>query len=220
MRNQTIEAALAKNPHREQLIKHRFFEVVDEKAFSREQAEMVLGQWWHPLHYFPNFLSKLIAVCPQMEMKTAVTHILNQEVGEGDPARAHERFFIQTMTDAGFTKAGVSEADMTPATRRLIDGYQRATDNHLTGLGFLYGTEVADLTMVAKLGKLVRRTTGLKALPWVDIHVKQEPDHVETAGHTVGLRYSDEELATITRGAEEMWQLWVGFFEELRNRVV
>ena len=66
----------------------------------------------------------------------------------------------------------------------------------------------------------MRRTTGLKSLPWVDIHVKQEPDHVETAGHTVGLEYTDAELATITRGAEEMWQLWVGFFEELRNRVV
>ncbi|MBU8899452.1 iron-containing redox enzyme family protein [Corallococcus sp. H22C18031201] len=220
MRNHSIEAALAKNSSREQLIKHRFFEVVDEKTFSVEQAELVLGQWWHPLHYFPTFLGRLIAVCPNLEMKTAVTHILNQEVGEGDVERAHERFFIQTMTDAGMARAAVSEANMTPATQRLLDGYARSTDNYLTGLGFLYGTEVADLTMVAKLGKLVRRTTGLKSLPWVDIHVKQEPDHVQTAGQTVGLTYTDAEMATIVKGAEEMWQLWVGFFEELRNRVV
>lgn len=220
MRNQSIEAALNKNPNREQLLKHRFFQLVDDRALSKEQAETVLGQWWHPMHYFPNFLGKLLAECPQLEMKTAVSHILDQEVGEGNPANAHERLFITTMTDAGLARAAVSEAAMTPATQRLIDGYKRCTDNYLTGLGFLYGTEVADLTMVAKLGKLLRRTTGLKSLPWVDIHVKQEPDHVETASHTVGLQYTDEEMATIVRGAEEIWSLWVGFFDELHNRVV
>ncbi|WP_164000313.1 TenA family transcriptional regulator [Pyxidicoccus caerfyrddinensis] len=219
MRNQSIEAALNKNSNREQLLKHRFFQMVDERALSKDHAETVLGQWWHPMHYFPNFLGRLLAACPQLEMKTAVSHILDQEVGEGDPANAHERLFITTMTDAGLARAAVSEAEMTPATKRLIDGYKRSTDDYLIGLGFLYGTEVADLTMVAKLGKLLRRTTGLKSLPWVDIHVKQEPDHVETAGHTVGLQYTDDEMATIVRGAEEIWTLWVGFFEELHNRV-
>ena len=38
----------------------------------------VLGQWWHPLHYFPTFLSASYLDDARIEMKTAVSRILTR----------------------------------------------------------------------------------------------------------------------------------------------
>jgi hypothetical protein len=60
-------------------------------TLSREQVVIILGQWFHPLHYFPTFLSRLISVSPEIETQTFVSRILWEELGEGDPRRAHEK---------------------------------------------------------------------------------------------------------------------------------
>jgi pyrroloquinoline quinone (PQQ) biosynthesis protein C len=212
-----ITESLEKNPLRQELIHHPFFkEVKTSDTLTRDQVGVFLGQWWHPLHYFPNFLSRTIDVVPVLEMKTAVCKILNQELGEGEPARAHERIYVSTMEEAGFDRATVAEAAPFPETRRLVERYEEASAERLSALGFVYGTEVADLAMVAGIGNAVRRVSGLKRLPWVDIHVQQEPDHVEQATEAIESALGDRELETITKSAEEMWSLWIAFFNRLR----
>jgi hypothetical protein len=176
-----------------------------------------LGQWWHPLHYFPHFLSRTIDVVPMLEMKTAISKILYQELGEGSPERAHERIYISTMVDAGFDAATVSEAAPFEETRRLVQRYKEASAEKLSALGFVYGTEVADLAMVGGIGNAVRRVTGVHDLPWVDIHVLQEPDHVEQVNEAIEPDFSPAEIDQIVASAEEMWQLWTAFFNRLRQ---
>ena len=176
-----ITDKLEENPLRKELIHHPFFRDVKTSALSREQVGIFLGQWWHPLHYFPNFLSRTIDAVPALETKTAVCKILDQELGEGDPAMAHERIYVSTMEQAGFDRATVAEAAPFEETARLVQRYREASAERLSALGFVYGTEVADLAMVAGIGNAVRRVSGLKGLPWVDIHIKQEPDHFEQA---------------------------------------
>ena len=127
-------------------------------------------------------------------MKTAICKILYQELGEGDPARAHERMYISTMEDAGFDRATVSEAPPFEETRRLVQRYEEASAERLSALGFVYGTEVADLAMVAGIGNAVRRVSGLETLPWVDIHILQEPDHVDQANEALEAGFSPEEV--------------------------
>src|SRR4030095_7066322 len=139
-------------------------------VLSKEQIVIILGQWFHPLHYFPTLLSRLISVSPEIETQTFVSRILWEELGEGDPRRAHEKVYIETISDNGFTQEQVAGAPPLNATRRLIEGYKQASMNCLSGLGFLYGTEVVDLSMVATIGELMRRFTGKKSLPWVNIH--------------------------------------------------
>src|SRR4030095_12812109 len=124
---------------------------------SREQVVIILGQWFHPLHYFPTFLSRLISVSPEIETQTYVSRILREELGEGDPNRAHEKVYIETISDEGFAKEQVAGAPPLNATRRLVEGYEQASTNWLSGLGFLYGTEVVDLPMVATIGEMMRR---------------------------------------------------------------
>ncbi|HWX40537.1 MAG TPA: hypothetical protein VN345_05250, partial [Blastocatellia bacterium] len=64
------------------------------------------------------------------------------------------------------------------------------------------------------------KCSGKHALPWVDIHVEQEPDHVETSSRTLMPVFSSEEQARIVSNAKEMWNLWVGFFVELKKLVL
>jgi pyrroloquinoline quinone (PQQ) biosynthesis protein C len=211
-----ISQRLEQNPLRKELIHHPFFKDVKSSDLDRDQVGVFLGQWWHPLHYFPNFLSRTIDVVPALAMKTAICKILYQELGEGDPARAHEQVYISTMAAAGFDRATVAEAPPFEETRRLVQRYREASASLLSALGFVYGTEVADLAMVAGVGNAVRRVSGLERLPWVDIHIEQEPDHVEQATEALDTAFSAHEVAAITASAEEMWRLWIAFFDRLR----
>lgn len=193
-------------------------------TLPKELAAVILGQWFHPLHYFPVFLSRLISVTPNVEAQTYISRILWEELGEGDPQRAHEKIYVQTMVTGGFEKTQFTEAPPLAATRRLVHGYERASSEYLPGLGFLYGTEVVDLQMVATIGALMKRSTGLRTLPWVDIHVAQEPGHVESSTQTLeqsGDRSLDlDEQHRVVTHAEEMWTLWKDFFQSIRQEIL
>ena len=189
-------------------------------TLPKELAVVILGQWFHPLHYFPVFLSRLISVTPGVEAQTYISRILWEELGEGDPDRAHEKIYVETMTGGGFEKTQFTEATPLEATRRLLAGYEKASSDYLSGLGFLYGTEVVDLQMVATIGALMKRSTGLRTLPWVDIHVAQEPGHVESSSQTLDQSLDQNQQDRVVAGAEEMWTLWQDFFKSLRQEIL
>lgn len=219
MIGQRLGENLKNNPLRQKLISHPFFGRIPRTDLTRGQVTVFLGQWWHPLHYFPTFLSRLISVSPRIELKTAISKILFQELGEGDPGRAHENVYVRTMTPLGFSERDLTGSAPLPATARLVAAYADASADLLVGLGFLYGTEVADLAMVSGIGTAVRRLTGAGELEWVDIHVEQEPEHVVRANETLSLEFSPAEEATLVEGAEAMWRHWIAFFDELERRV-
>ena len=193
-------------------------------TLPRELAVIILGQWFHPLHYFPVFLSRLISVTPHLEAQTSISRILWEELGEGEPQRAHEKVYVETMVNGGFEKTQFTEAPPSAATRRLTDGYERSSSEYLSGLGFLYGTETVDLPMVATVGALMKRSTGLHTLPWVDIHVQQEPGHVKSSSQVLDQpgdqSFDQDEQHRIVTSAEEMWTLWKDFFMSIRQEIL
>lgn len=188
-------------------------------TLPRELAVVILGQWFHPLHYFPVFLSRLISVTPNIESQTHISRILWEELGEGDPIRAHEKIYVETMTAGGFEKAQFTESPPLAATQKLLAGYEKASSEYLAGLGFLYGTEVVDLQMVATIGALMKRCTGLRTLPWVDIHIQQEPGHVESSSETLDQSLDHDAQYRVVSSAEEMWMLWTDFFKSIRDDI-
>jgi pyrroloquinoline quinone (PQQ) biosynthesis protein C len=219
MLGQRLQEPLKSHPLRRGLVKHPFFGKVATADLSRAQVAIFLGQWWHPLHYFPEFLARLITVAPDVKVKTAISKILYQELGEGDASRAHEVAYLETMKPLGFPEAELSCAAPLPTTERLVATYAESSASLLPGLGALYGTEVADLAMVSGIGTAVRRLTGAKRLPWVDIHVEQEPEHVVRASDTIGPGFSEAEEAAVLTGAETIWSRWIAFFDELDGAV-
>ena len=73
---------------RKSLIQHPFLLDLRNNSFSTEQMAIILGQWFHPLHHFPVFLAEIIAIAPNLSIQTAISKILWQELGEGDPKRS------------------------------------------------------------------------------------------------------------------------------------
>ena len=69
--------------------------------------------------------------------------------------------------------------------------------------------------MVSGIGTAVRRQTGVKKLPWVDIHVEQEPEHVVRANDTITPGLSEANETAVLAGAEAIWGRWIAFFNEL-----
>lgn len=219
MSKQEIIHVLEKNLLRKELVNHALFQEIGTASLSRGKVAIILGQWWHPLHYFPNFLSKTIAVVPTVEMKTAISTILYQELGESRPEMAHEKIYIDTMLDAGFLLEEISGAHPYKPTEELVAGYERASGDWQRSLGYIYGTEVADLVMVSSIGRAVSKVTDKRFLPWVDIHINQEPDHVEKATAVTQPTLSAEDRHLVIAGAEEIWRLWIAFFNYIRSEV-
>lgn len=215
-----ISDLLAANPVKAELVAYLKQLKQDCGTLAREQVVVILGQWFHPLHYFPTFLSRLISVSPDIETQTFVSRILWEELGEGDPRRAHERVYIETILDGGFTRARVADAPPLEATRRLVEGYEESSSACLSGLGFLYGTEVVDLPMVATIGELMRRCTGKRNLPWVNIHVAQEPGHVVSAEEALKPEFTEAQRREVVGSAERMWTLWIDFFKAIRREIL
>ncbi len=216
MSGKSISEKLSENPVRKQMIHHPFLKEVRNGAqVSRDTVATLLGQWWYPLNYFPTFLSRSISVLPNQDMQTALSKILYQELGEGVPSQSHGKLFITTMADAGFPEEVTTQAPAFEETRRLMDLYEEASYHPLKALGAVYGTEVIDLAMVSGVGQAIRSATGPRELPWVDIHILQEPDHVEQASEAADAGFTAEEEAQITHYAEEMWRRWSGFFDRV-----
>lgn len=211
---------LKKSEHRKALNEHSLIKRMRSEEFNRDQVAAILGQWYHPLHYFPSFVSRFIGITPSLEVKTMMSKIVWQELGEGDTRRAHERIFETTMQDVGFKKEDFIDVAPLNATKKLVDEYEAKSANApLDSLGYVYATEAADLLMVSSIGSSVRRTTGVRELPWVDIHVKQEPDHTDSVDGAVKTDFSPEELDTIVKAAEKMFGLWCDFFSNIEIEV-
>jgi pyrroloquinoline quinone (PQQ) biosynthesis protein C len=206
---------LQSHPLRRNLVDHPIFAKMKSSDISRDWVAVVIGQWWHPLHYFPTYLGQCVASLPDIGSQSAVARILFQETGEGRPSRAHERIYIETMAKAGFAHAEIACARPLPETIRLIADYRHASGDRYTALGCLAATEFADLAMVSGIGACVRRVTGAIDLEWVRIHEQQEPDHVEEADHALLESFDSEESALIVAAAEQSWRAWIGFFDAL-----
>jgi hypothetical protein len=159
--------------------------------------------------HFPTFLSRSIAVLPGVA-KSAITRILNQEIGGGNPKLAHEVIYVDTMEKAGFERAVVTDSPPFSETADLVAGYGGASAEPLSTLGFIFATEVTDLLMVSGIGAAVEHATGVIDLEWVRIHVEQEPDHVEEANHSLLQDFGPDEEAAILKSAEEIGRCGTG----------
>lgn len=211
----TFGERLAASPVYRDFRDHAFFAAVGTADLTKEQAAVLIEQWWHPLHYFPTFLARCVAVLPQIGAKSAIASILNQEAGGGKVDLAHEVIYVDSMDKCGFDRERVTGTTPYEETAALVEGYRVASEAHETALGFIFATENTDLLMVSSIGKAIERTTGVTDNHWVSIHVEQEPDHVEEAGHALLADFTPEQEDAVIAAADEMWRLWTAFFDRL-----
>lgn len=212
---ESISDRLLENEVHRAFVDHEFFKQVNVRDLSHEHVEIFLGQWWHPLHYFPTFLARCIAVLPDIESKSAITRILSTEAGVRSAKAAHEVIYADSMEKAGYDRQTVTGSAPFPETAALVAWYEKCSADHCSALGGIYATEVTDLLMVSAIGEAVKRESGTERNAWVDIHVAQEPDHVEEAGNALISGLTPEQEQAVLDSAEEMWRCWTAFFDRL-----
>jgi pyrroloquinoline quinone (PQQ) biosynthesis protein C len=210
---------MARHESRSYVVGNHFLKRLRDEQFSLAQVSIIIGQYWHPISYFTVFLPKAIAVSPTIPLRTFISKILWQELGEGNSDLAHETLYIQTMVEAGMTQEAITQAPPLPATERLMAGYRGSTQKASSAIAWLYGTEVIDLPMVSSVGNAVKKASGKEKLPWVDIHVKQEPDHVDSVRNVLNLPFSDEEQDQILDEAQRMWLAWSDFYKDIEQQI-
>ncbi len=196
-------------------VDHEFFKQVNVGELAHEHVEIFLGQWWHPLHYFPTFLARCISVLPDIESKSAITRILSQEAGVKSAKAAHEVIYADSMEKAGYDRQTVTGSAPYEETAALLAWYEQCSAERCTALGGIFATEVTDLLMVSAIGEAVKRESGTERNAWVDIHVLQEPDHVDQATSAVFSGLTPEQEQALIDSAEEMWRRWTAFFDRL-----
>ena len=211
----SVHERLEASPVHQAFLRHPFFTGVDSADLTREQAALLLEQWWHPLHYFPTFLARCVSVLPDIASKSAITRILNQETGGGVVGRAHEVIYVKSMVKCGFDADRVAGTAPYEETAALVAGYETASGERESALGSIFATETTDLLMVSSIGTAVARTTGVTDNKWVSIHVSQEPDHVDQARQALFSDLTPAGEDAVVESAEELWRLWSGFFDRL-----
>ncbi len=214
----SLTEKLKANDTRNQLYHHRLFDI-PEDALTRDAAGYLLGQYWYPLHYFPTFLASLTAKAPDTSFKCAIADILNEELGCGDASLAHENIYIDTFCGQGFTKEQLIAATPSTATTALLECYKRGSEDFLVGLGGVYATESTDLAIVSGIGKILAYVSPVGKNDWIDIHLQQEPNHVKQTDFALGHISEEEERQVITY-AEEMWQSWITFFDDVMEQTL
>ncbi|MFE3328109.1 iron-containing redox enzyme family protein [Streptomyces sp. NPDC059176] len=212
---ESISDRLAGNEVHRSFADHEFFKQVHGRALSHEHVGIFLGQWWHPLHYFPTFLARCISALPDIESKSAITRILSQEVGVRSAKAAHEVIYADSMEKAGYDRRTVTGSAPFAETAALLARYEKCSTDRCSALGGIYATEVTDLLMVSAIGEAVKRESGRERNAWVDIHVTQEPDHVDQATNALFSGLTPEEERQVLDSAEEMWRHWTAFFDRL-----
>jgi pyrroloquinoline quinone (PQQ) biosynthesis protein C len=210
---------LGQHAKRAQVVSHPFLGRIKTEKLTKSQVTVIVGQYWYPIHYFTEFLPKVIAAVPDLSMRAYVSKILWQELGEGNPARAHETVYVETMVKAGIDVNDICHMPALSASNRLVEGYRRSTSDPFSAVGFLYGTEVIDLAMVSSVGAAIRNATGIRELPWVDIHVKQEPDHVSSVKQVVTVSLTEEQRRKVIEEAQTMWMLWSDFYHAIQEKI-
>ena len=212
-----IQAELKKDENRSELISHPVLKYLKDEKLTHEEVAIVIGQWYYPLANFTFFLASCVAHIKIPAVQTFLCDILNEELGCGDPDQSHLKLFESTMVNAGFSKNEAIDAGAFKASIALVDGYKKAAKTQNTALGFVYATEVADLAMVSAIGYSVANLTGktLRELPWADIHIQQEPNHVNNVDNSLDVPLGEADSAEILRSARLAWKLWVEFFSEI-----
>jgi pyrroloquinoline quinone (PQQ) biosynthesis protein C len=216
-----VQKSLKSDKERLNLVSHPALVRFKESKLSTEQVALILSQWYYPLENFPFFLSASIAHIRIAAIQTFISDILHEELGCGDPTRSHLDLYISTCADAGISKEKVVDRPAFQATKKLVDGYKRSVKKRNTALGFIYATEVCDLAMVSSIGTALAKVTGktIKELPWVDIHLRQEPNHVNKVEESLNVELTEEDFQEIITSAREMWALWINFFTEINSKL-
>jgi hypothetical protein len=98
-----------------------------------EQLRAIVFQYRYFTQAFVTDLAFLVARCPEGPLRSLLGQLVNEELGEGDPERAHMRLYDRFLYSIGAIEAGTPQAQLReqahPRVRALIGELRDRTVN-------------------------------------------------------------------------------------------
>jgi DMATS type aromatic prenyltransferase len=205
----------------ERLADHPLFQRLAREPAAVGPLWAILANNWVAVgDRFPRWLAHLVARVEHDGMRSILAKQLNDELGDGDPARAHRVLFRTMLADLEpYALPGDREALLAPG-RRFAEGLAQNYLERpwLEAVGGSLVAEVYGKQVDQLIGALLRRQRELDpaSLTWLVLHETLEEDH---ASESVDLARmtppTAEARAAICRGAEELAALGIRYFDEL-----
>jgi DMATS type aromatic prenyltransferase len=203
--------------------------IADHPLFNRlAREEPAVGPLWVILannwvgigDAFPRWLSSLVSRVEDDAMRTFLAKQLNDELGDGDPSRAHRVLFQRMLADLEpFAPEGDHERWLAPG-RRLAERLARHYLERpvLEAVGGTLVMEVFGKQVDQRIGDLMRRQTEVDtaSLSWLVLHETLEEEHVDESVAIARLVPADAAAqAAVSRGAEDLANLGFSYLDEI-----
>jgi len=163
---------------------HPFVERCRAGQLTLAQVRVLGTQMYKFCHQFPSFLALALAACPQEDARIVIGENLWEELGEGDPQRAHAALFRQFTRALGVDDVHLSAVPALPETAALIDTYRRLGDRYgVAGiLGALcYASEGIVAALYSHIQGALRQagTFDREALMFFEVHIDADDGHAD-----------------------------------------
>jgi pyrroloquinoline-quinone synthase len=166
------------------LWRHPFVERCRAGQLTLPQVRVLGAQMYKFCHEFPCFLASALASCKHEEARMVIAENLWEELGEGDPQRAHATLFRRFTQALGIDDAQLSAVSAQPETAALIDTYLNLSDRYgvLGILGALcYASEGIVAALYTQIQRGLLRTIPFdkQALVFFDVHIHVDDGHAD-----------------------------------------
>jgi pyrroloquinoline-quinone synthase len=163
---------------------HPFVERCRAGQLTLAQVRVLGAQMYKFCHQFPNFLALALASCPQDDARIVIGENLWEELGEGDPLRAHAALFRQFTRALGFDDSQLSVLPALPETAALIDTYMGLSNRYgvLGILGALcYASEGIVAALYSHIQGALRQVASFDrhALMFFEVHIDVDDGHAD-----------------------------------------
>ena len=163
---------------------HPFVERCRAGQLTLAQVRVLGAQMYKFCHQFPSFLALALASCPQDDARIAIGENLWEELGEGDPLRAHAALFRQFTRALGLDDAQLSAVPALPETAALIDTYMNLSNRYgvLGILGALcYASEGIVAALYSHIQGALQQAAPFDrdALMFFEVHIHADDGHAD-----------------------------------------
>jgi pyrroloquinoline-quinone synthase len=163
---------------------HPFVERCRAGQLTLAQVRVLGGQMYKFCHQFPSFLALALASCPQDDARIVIGENLWEELGEGDPLRAHAALFRQFTRALGLDDAQLAAVPTLPETAALIDTYMNLSNRYgvLGILGALcYASEGIVAALYSHIQGALQQAAPFDrdALMFFEVHIHVDDGHAD-----------------------------------------
>jgi hypothetical protein len=205
--------------------------MTDENIRSVEHADLatlqaVLIQYRWFTSYYPGDLAILVSKLPPSSLRSLFGRFLDEELGEGDPAKTHPALYDRFLEGLGIRSVDLEEG-MNPANLGLLDAfrYKLLTNSYMYGVGLRgMGAECLCQVYLEALHRYLMKNPEIQKrkqdIDWSfwDIHAgPQDQEHASLTRQYIGRLATAENIPELALGFLEAERMFKVFWENAYN---